>query len=115
MGLIHREQKGHLFKAFGGWHIRFWVAYNDLPADEKQRIALKCERSNKPLPSRVQKSTKLCDGGLSRKAARDLAEKKMDEVNGLVPGETILPDLTLADYWEKHYLSVPILFLQYYQ
>ena len=99
-----REQKGHLFKAFGSWHIRFWVAYTDLPADEKQRITLKCERNNKPLPGRVQKSTKLCDGELSRKAARDLAEKKMDEINGLVPGETILPDLTLADYWEKHYL-----------
>ena len=28
----------------------------------------------------------------------------MDEINGLVPGETILADITLADYWEKHYL-----------
>jgi integrase len=27
----------------------------------------------------------------------------MDEVNGLKPGEPILPDLTLVDYWEKHY------------
>ena len=99
-----REQKGHLFKAFGGWHIRFWVAYTDLPAEEKQRITLKCERSNKPVPGRVQKSTRLCDGDVTRKAARDLAEKKMDEINGLVPGETILPDLMLADYWEKHYL-----------
>jgi integrase len=99
-----REQKGHLFKAFGSWHIRFWVAYNDLPIDEKQKITLKCERNNKPLPGRVQKSTKLCDGEVSRKAARDLAAKKMDEVNGLVPGETILSALTLAEYWEKHYL-----------
>lgn len=99
-----REQSGHLFKAFGAWHIRFWVAYNDLPTDEKQKLAVKCERNNKPLPGRVQKSTKLCDDDVSRKAARELAERKMEEVNGLAPGETILPDLTLADYWEKHYL-----------
>lgn len=99
-----REQTGHLFKAFGSWHIRFWVAYNDLPADEKEKIARKCELTKKALPNRVQKSTKLCDGGISRKAARELAQKKMDEVNGHVPGETILPDLTLVDYWGKHYL-----------
>ena len=28
----------------------------------------------------------------------------MDEVNGYTPGEPILPDLTLVEYWEKHYL-----------
>ena len=99
-----REQKGHLYKAFGGWHIRFWVSYRDLPADEKEKITHKCDLSNKPLPSRVQKSKRLCDGDVSRKAARDLAEHQMDEVNGYVPGETILPDLTLVDYWEKHYV-----------
>jgi len=99
-----REQKGHLYKAFGGWHIRYWVAYTDLPAEEKEKITRKCDLSNKPLPSRVQKSKRLCDGDVSRKAARDLAEHQMDEVNGYVPGETILPDLTLVDYWDKHYL-----------
>jgi hypothetical protein len=41
---------------------------------------------------------------MSRKAARDLAEHQMDEVNDYVPGESILPDLTLVDYWDKHYL-----------
>jgi integrase len=99
-----REQKGHLYKAFGGWHIRYWVAYTDLPAEEKEKISGKCDVSNKPLPSRVQKSKRLCDGDVSRKAARDHAEKQMDEVNGYVRGETILPDLTLVDYWDKHYL-----------
>jgi len=99
-----REQKGHLFKAFGGWHIRYWVAYTDLTADEKEKIKGKCDASNKPLPSRVQKSKRLCDGDVSRKAARDLAEQQMDEVNGYVPGETILPAVTLVEYWDKHYL-----------
>jgi integrase len=102
--LRQREQKGHLFKAYGSWHIRFWVAYTDLHINEKERIARKCERNGKPLPGRVQKSTKLCDGELSRRAARDLAEKKMDEVNGHLPGELVIPVLTLATYWEKHYL-----------
>lgn len=99
-----RQQKGHLYKAFGGWHIRYWVSYRDLPADEKEKITRKCDLSNKPLPSRVQKSKRLCDGDVSRKAARGLAEKQMDEVNGYVPGDTILPDLTLVEYWDKHYL-----------
>jgi integrase len=35
---------------------------------------------------------------------RDLAQKVMDEVNGLKPGEPILPEINLAEYWEKHYL-----------
>jgi hypothetical protein len=100
-----REQKGQLFKAFGAWHIRYWVAYNDLSADEKEKIRRKRDLKGKPLPSRVQKSKRLGDDTLSRKAARDLAEHQMDEVNGYVPGATILPDLTLGDYWEKHYLS----------
>jgi integrase len=102
--MARREQKGHLFKAFGGWHVRYWVAYNDLTADEKEKITRKCALNNKPLPSRVQKSKRLCDGDVNRKTARDLAEKQMDEVNGYVPGETILPVLTLVDYWDKHYL-----------
>ncbi|HLZ42190.1 MAG TPA: hypothetical protein VKQ11_14575, partial [Candidatus Sulfotelmatobacter sp.] len=93
-----REQVGYLYKSFGGWHVRYWVAYNDLTTDEKEKIRGKCDLSNKPLPSRVQKSKRLCDGDVSRKAARDLAEHQMDEVNGYVPGETILPDLTLVDY-----------------
>jgi integrase len=102
--MAQREQSGHLYKAFGGWHIRYWVAYTDLTAEEKEKITRKCDVSNKPLPSRVQKSKRLCDGDVSRKAARDLAGKRMDEVNGYVPGETILPALTLVDYWDKHYL-----------
>ena len=28
----------------------------------------------------------------------------MDEVNGYAPGETILPALSLVDYWDRHYL-----------
>lgn len=99
-----REQKGQLFNAYGAWHVRYWVAYTDLTVEEKEKITRKCDASNKPLPSRVQKSKRICDGGMSRKAARDLAVKHMDVVNGYVPGETILPDLTLVDYWDKHYL-----------
>jgi integrase len=99
-----REQVGYLYKSFGGWHVRYWIAYNDLPADEKEKITSKSDLTNKPLPSRVQKSKRLCDGDVSRKAARDLAEKQMDEVNGYVPGQPIIPELTLAEYWEKHYL-----------
>jgi hypothetical protein len=60
-----REQNGHIFKAFGTFHIRYWVAYNDLPADEKEKIARKRELKGKPLPTRVKKSERLCDGGES--------------------------------------------------
>jgi hypothetical protein len=42
-----REQKGHLYKAFGGWHIRYWVSYRDLTADEKEKITRKCGLSKK--------------------------------------------------------------------
>lgn len=102
--MAKREQKGYLFQdaAKAGWHVRYWVSYNDLTADEKEKIAAKCE--GKPLPTRVQKSKRLCDGDASRKAARDLAEHHMDEVNGYVPGETIVPEFTFALYWDKHYL-----------
>jgi hypothetical protein len=70
-----REQKGHLYKAFGGWHVRYWVAYNDLTEEEKGNISARLDRNNRkrelkggdplPLPSRVQKSKRLCDGDLS--------------------------------------------------
>lgn len=110
-----REQSGYIFEAFGAFHVRYWLAYNDLPADEKEKIALKCELKNKPLPNRIQKSKRLCDVDKLHKwlgpgkknpskPVRALAQKVMDEVNGLVPGEVIVPDLTLAEYWEKHYL-----------
>jgi len=33
-----REQIAYLYKSFGGRHIRYWVAYNDMTADEKQRL-----------------------------------------------------------------------------
>jgi integrase len=104
-----REQCGYIFEAFDAFHVRYWLAYNDLPADEKEKIARKCELKNKPLPARVQKSRKLCavdhqHRAVTSKSVRDLAQKVMDEVNGLVPGEVIVPDLTLAEYWEKHYL-----------
>jgi integrase len=103
-----REQRGHIFEAFDAFHVRYWLAYNDLPADEKEKIARKAELKNKPLPTRVQKSRKLCEvdkqhKDVTSKSVRDLAQKVMDEVNGLKPGEPILPDLTLVDYWEKHY------------
>jgi integrase len=103
-----REQRGHIFEAFGSFHVRYWVAYNDLPADEKEKIARKCEANDKPLPVRVQKSKRICaaDGHkeVTSKSVRLAAQKVMDEVNGLVPGETILPDLTVAAYWDKHFL-----------
>lgn len=104
-----REQRGHIFEAFDAFHVRYWLAYNDLPADEKEKIARKCELKNKPLPTRVQKSKRLCtkEGKYKEstsKPVRDLAQKVMDEVNGLVPGEPILPEMTLSEYWEKHYL-----------
>jgi integrase len=104
-----REQSGYIFEAFDAFHVRYWLAYNDLPADEKEKIARKCELKNKPLPTRVQKSKRLCDVDKQHKertskSVRELAQKMMDEVNGLKPGEPILPDLTLAEYWKKHYL-----------
>jgi integrase len=104
--MAKRQQVGYLFKDRDGvgWHVRYWVAYTDLTEEEKEKIKRKCDASNKPLPSRVQKSKRLCDGDVSRKAAREKAKDHMDVVNGYVPGETIPSDLTLVDYWDKHYL-----------
>lgn len=104
-----REQRGHIFEAFDAFHVRYWLAYNDLPADEKEKIARKAELKNRPLPTRVQKSRKICEvdkqhKDVTSKSVRDLAQKVMDEVNGLKPGEPILPEINLAEYWEKHYL-----------
>jgi len=104
-----REQTGHVFEAFDAFHIRYWVAYNDLPADEKEKIARKCDLKAKPLPTRVQKSRKLCDvdkqhKAVTSKSVRELAQKVMDEVNGYTPGTPIVPAITLVEYWDKHYL-----------
>lgn len=51
-----REQKGQLFNRYGGWHVRYWVAYNDLTADEKEKIKTKYAAKQQDPPSRVQKS-----------------------------------------------------------
>jgi hypothetical protein len=99
-----REQTGHICEAFGAFHIRYWVAYNDLPADEKEIIRLKCDLKNKALPSRVQKSERLCDDTASRKERDKLIKAVMDRVNDHTPGEPIIPELTLAEFWDKHYL-----------
>jgi integrase len=100
-----REQTGHVFKAFGAFHIRYWVAYNDLPADEKEKITRKCAAKGKPLPTRVQKSERLCDGGESIREVRGLAKKRMGEVNGHTPGTPIEPVITLLEYWDRHYVA----------
>jgi hypothetical protein len=71
-----REQTGHICEAFGAFHIRYWVAYNDLPADEKEIIRLKCDLKNKALPSWVQKSERLCDDTASRKERDKLMRMK---------------------------------------
>jgi integrase len=99
-----REQKGHIFKAFGAFHIRYWVAYNDLPADEKEKIARKCAAKGKELPKRVQKSERLCDGGESVREVRGLAKQHMDRINDHTPGAPIALEMTLQEYWDKHYL-----------
>ena len=72
-----REQNGHVYRAFGAFHVRYWVAYNDLPAVEQEKIRTRLERSNrkreikgepvKALPSRVQKSERLCNDTATRK------------------------------------------------
>ena len=41
-----REQKGPLYRAFGGWHIRYWIAYTDLPIDEKEKITRKVTQAS---------------------------------------------------------------------
>ena len=51
---------GYLYRVFGSWHVRYWVAYNDLPDDEKQKIKEKCDASNKaPAESCSEKQTSL--------------------------------------------------------
>ena len=108
-----REQRGYIFEAFDAFHVRYWLAYNDLPADEKEKITRKCELKNRPLPTRIQKSKRLCDvdkqhkwigPNTPSKPVRELAANVLKDVNDLVPGETIIPEITLVDYWEKHYL-----------
>lgn len=99
-----REQTGHVFEAYGAYHIRYWVSYTDLPADEKEKIRIKCDLKGKPLPTRVQKSERLCDDTASRKERNQLIEKARDRFNNHVPGEPIVKPLTLTEYWEKHYL-----------
>lgn len=104
-----REQRGYIYKAFGSFHIRYQLPYADLPAEDKIKLAARCAAKGKPLPSHVQRSEKLCDAigehrGPTSKSVRDLALKVMDRINGLTPGETIQPDLTIVGLWEdeKH-------------
>jgi integrase len=81
-----RYQRGHIYKAFGAWHVRYrLLAIVD------------------GVPKREQLSRRICDGDKSKSAARRLCDDFMTTINTQVPGKPEAPDLTIAGFWELTY------------
>jgi integrase len=72
-----RYQQGYLFRSGSAWHVRYY-------ADGKQ------------------KSKRLCDGDLAKKAVSQKFAEFMAEIND--PGHTETPDLTVVKFWDDTYL-----------
>lgn len=83
-----RHQQGYLYKAFGGWHVRYWTT--EL-------------RDGKPV--RVQRSHKLCDADTkgTKTYAKTLRDEYMARINAL-SGAVQAHDMTVKEFWETKYL-----------
>jgi integrase len=83
-----RHQQGYLYKAFGGWHVRYWTT--EL-------------KDGKPV--RVQRSHKLCDADLkgTKTYAKTLRDEYMTRINAL-SGVVQEHDLSVKEFWETKYL-----------
>src|ERR1700691_891289 len=101
--MAQRWQAGHLFEANSAWHVRYITDYISLPADKKAKIASKCAAKNKPIPSRVQESKRLCDGDLSSKIVKQLFTEFMEKVNNQNHDQTSSPDTTVVEFWDNTY------------
>jgi integrase len=103
---MSRYQAGYVYEASDVFFVRYYQAYNDLPAAERAKIAERCETKNKPLPTRVLTSHRLCskdDKHHSRtcKPVKQLASDHMKTVNAQ---SAPVNYLTVTDFWEKTYL-----------
>jgi integrase len=86
-----RHQSGYLYKAFGGWHVRYWIT----ELKEGQ-------------PVRVQRSHKLCDAIIkgektTKSQAKSFCDDYMQRINAL-SGSVQQHDLTVKEFWESRYL-----------
>jgi hypothetical protein len=57
---MSRYQSGYVYEASGVFFVRYYEAYQDLPAAERAKIAEKATAKGKPLPTRVLTSHRLC-------------------------------------------------------
>jgi integrase len=101
-----RYQSGYIYEASNVFFVRYYVAYNELPGDEKAKIAAASEAKGKSLPSRVPVSHRLCikdDKHHSRtcKAVKQLSADHMKTVNAQ---SAPVNYQTIAAFWEKTYL-----------
>jgi integrase len=82
-----RYQRGHLYKSFGSWHVRYRL-------DESVDGRL----------IRKQHSKRLCSDDKKKGAAERLCAEFMATINAQVPGKPEAADITVAGFWELTYL-----------
>ena len=83
-----RHQSGYLYKAFGGWHVRYWIA-----------------KLKDGKPVRVQRSHKLCDADekATKTYAKKLRDAHMERINSR-SGSIQKNEVSVKDFWEQKYL-----------
>jgi hypothetical protein len=82
-----RYQRGHLYKSFGSWHVRY-----------------RLEESVDGRLIRKQHSKRLCSDAKKKGAAERLCAEFMATINAQVPGQPEPADITIAGFWELTYL-----------
>jgi integrase len=81
-----RYQRGYIYRAFGGFHVRYYVT-----------------EIVDGIPKRVQRSRRLCDDNLKMKAVRRKCDEFMATINAQMPEQPQQPDLTISAFWEHTY------------
>jgi integrase len=83
----NRWQQGSLYQAHGAWHVRY---YHWKIVDA--------------IPTRVQQSKRLCDGGAPKKTVKQLFAEFMAAINDQTSTDQQNADLTVVKFWDDVYL-----------
>ena len=82
----NRWQQGSLYQAHGAWHVRY---YHSKIVDA--------------IPTRVQRSKRLCDEGTPKKRVNQLFAEFMAEINDQTSSDQQNADLTVVKFWDDVY------------
>ncbi|MFZ0417553.1 MAG: tyrosine-type recombinase/integrase [Candidatus Sulfotelmatobacter sp.] len=106
---MSRHQSGYIYEASDTFFVRYYVAYNDLPADKREDIAATRQRKGKPPLSpndRVLYSHRLCtqDEKHHSRACKPVKQLAADHMKKVNAKTATVNDETVASFWEKTYL-----------